>query len=72
MQNEIIKNPTDQTLQMIKLYSSVDAKGKQLILDSVQTIMNSMYTHYLSSVKYKTKIETAIKLKSKSDESCKK
>lgn len=68
MQNEIIKNPTPQALQMIRLYSSVDAKGKQLILNSVQTIMNSMYNHYLSSVKYKEKIETVIKSKSKSDE----
>tara|TARA_E500000318_G_scaffold48855_1_gene45923 strand:+ start:952 stop:1170 length:219 start_codon:yes stop_codon:yes gene_type:complete len=72
MQNEIIKNPTDQTLQMIRLYSSVDAKGKQLILDSVQEVMDSMYNHYLASVKYKKKIETVIKSKSKSDESCKK
>ena len=61
MQNEIIKNPTPQALQMIKLYSSVDAKGKQLILDSVKKIMDSMYNHYLSSVKYKTKIETVFK-----------
>lgn len=73
MQNEIIKNPTHQALQMIRLYSSVDAKGKQLILDSVQTIMDSMYNHYLSSVKYKTKIEKMLlKSQSKSDESCKK
>tara|TARA_Y100000996_G_scaffold397895_1_gene365410 strand:+ start:4747 stop:4953 length:207 start_codon:yes stop_codon:yes gene_type:complete len=63
MQNEIIKNPTPQALQMIKLYSSVDAKGKQLILDSVQTIMDSMYNHYLASVKYKEKVEPFIKSK---------
>ena len=70
MQNERIKNPTPQALQMIKLYSSVDTKGKQLILDSVQTIMDSMYSHYLASVKYKTKIEKMLlKSQSKSDES---
>ena len=60
MQNEIIKNPTPQTLQMIRLYSSVDAKGKQLILDSVQTIMDAMYNHYLTSVKYKEKMDSVI------------
>ena len=68
MQKEIIKNPVGNVMQMIRLYSSVDAKGKQLILDSVQEVMDSMYNHYLASVKYKTKIETVIKSKSKSDE----
>jgi hypothetical protein len=68
MQNEIIKNPTPQALQMIKLFPSVDAKGKQLILDSVQEIMDSMYGHYLASDKLKKTIETVIKSKSKSDE----
>ena len=60
MQKEIIKNPVGNVMQMIRLYSSVDAKGKQLILDSVQEVMDSMYNHYLASVKYKEKIDSVI------------
>ena len=60
MQKEIIKNPVGNVMQMFRLYSSVDAKGKQLILDSVQEVMDSMYNHYLASVKYKEKIDSVI------------